>query len=115
MTEVKFHTKPTQINREDPIKIIDNGFYKAWVYPLSNGYCVGFEVMSNGMSRASSIQLLSADTIEWLYHTTMDIHTRQDLVNFVKEWDKMTVFDIVDLQESILKMDLYNTQSLHTL
>ena len=36
----------------------------------------------------------------------VDIHTKQDLVDFVKTYNKMTVFDIVNFHEEYLKIDL---------
>nr|DAN20873.1 MAG TPA: hypothetical protein [Caudoviricetes sp.] len=115
MTEVKFHTKPTQINREDPIKIIDNGFYTAWAYPLSNGYCIGFKVFDNYMSEAALIKLEAPDKIHWYYPTTVDIHTRQDLVDFVKTWNDMRANDIVEIIKQIQRKHLEPSQSLHAL
>ena len=107
MTEVKFHTKPTQINRDDPIKIVDNEIFTVWAYPLSNGYCAGFIVRDNGMAEAALIKLESPNIIHWLEPTRIDIHTRQDLVNFVKTYDGYTVYDIWDLQEKTLSQDLH--------
>lgn len=106
MTEVKFHTKPTQINREDPIKIIDNEIFTAWAYPLSNGYCAGFMVRDNGMAQAALIKFEEPNIINWLEITREDIHTRKDLVQFVKTYDGYTAYDIWEMQDKMLPDDL---------
>ena len=94
--EVKFHTKPTQINRENPILIIDNEYRKLWVYPLFNGYFAGFMVHENGMAECSivGINLYGTYGAHWFNHLSIDVHTRQDLVNFVKTHDKWTKEEI---------------------
>ena len=110
MTEVKFHTKPTQINRQDPLPVFDNFGVKAWLYPLSNGYFVLFRVV-NGVSNAGVVYVEDHYVIDFLQETVTDIHTRQDLVDYVKTWDKMTVFDIVQIQEDLLKISLEKASS----
>lgn len=97
MTEVKFHTKPTQIDRQDPILIIDNEYRKLWVYPLTNGFYSGFMVHENGMAECSivGINLNGKYGAHWFNQWSIDVHTRQDLVNFVKTHDKWTEEEIV--------------------
>lgn len=90
MSEVKFHTKPTQINRQNPILVIDNTLYKLWLYPLSSGYFAGFMVRANGMAEAAIIAVAYPGGVHWIGKTSIDIHTRQDLVNFVKTRDQYT-------------------------
>ena len=109
--EVKFHTKPTQ----NPIKIMDTDYYITWAYPLSNGYCIGFKVFDNYMSEAALIKLEAPDKIHWFYPTTIDIHTRQDLVDFVKSWDNMSINNILEILKQIQKRQLELSQELHTL
>lgn len=90
MTEVKFHTKPTQINREDPILVMDDDFRKLWLYPLNSGYFAGFMVHANGMSEVAIVVVAYPGGIHWLDKTSVDTHTRQDLVKFVKDHDSYT-------------------------
>ena len=97
MTEVKFHTKPTQINRENPILIIDNEYRKLWVYPLTNGFNAGFMVHENGMAECSIVEINLYGTygVHWFNHLSIDVHTRQDLVNFVKTHDECSGSEIL--------------------
>ena len=99
MSEVKFHTKPTQVNRKNPILIYKyTTRAKIWAYPLDNGYIALFMVHYNTMSTAVLGYLDDSDYVYTLDFTKIDIHTRQDLVDFVKNYNEMTVFDIVKLQ-----------------
>lgn len=100
--EVKFHTKPTQINRENPILIIENEYYKVWVYPLNNGYFAGFMVHSNGMSEAAIVEIELSGVIHWVSPTSIDVHTRQDLVKFVKEHDSYTEEMLFNIYEDMV-------------
>lgn len=113
MTEVKFHTKPTQINRQDPVKIFEFLGTTAWLYYLpKNGYYVLFKA-GNGASTAELAGFNREDLLSTLPNSKTEINTRKDLVDYVKTWGNLTVFDIVKIQEDILKNEL--AQSLHTL
>nr|DAM95174.1 MAG TPA: hypothetical protein [Caudoviricetes sp.] len=110
--EVKFHTKPTQVNRKNPILIVDRlPIVQIWMYELKNGYFVLFAVYNDVRSEASIVDLDENGHVYYLEGTHTDIYTRQDLVDYVKTWDKMTVFDIVKLQEDILKISLANASA----
>lgn len=103
--EVKFHTKPTQVNRKNPILVIDcYPIVRRWMYELDNGYFILFSVFDNTRSEAvvSASPEFSGE-VYYLDYTMVDIHTKQDLVDFVKTYNKMTVFDIVNLHEEYLK------------
>ena len=97
MSEVKFHTKPTQIDRQNPILIIDDIFRKLWVYPLTSGYYAGFMVWLNGMAECSivGINLDGTYGAHWFDQYSIDVHTRQDLVNFVKTHNEWTEKEII--------------------
>ena len=116
MSEVKFHTKPTQINRQNPIKVLDVGGIICWLYYLpKNGYYVLFKV-ANSVSTASLAGFDENDDFNTLSNSETEIHTRTDLVNYFNSWNDLTKFDIVKIQEDILKMELEKmTQDLHTL
>lgn len=103
--EVKFHTKPTQVNRKNPILVIDcYPIVRRWMYELDNGYFILFSVFDNTRSEAVvSATPENSGEVYYLDYTMVDIHTKQDLVDFVKTYNKMTVFDIVNLHEEYLK------------
>jgi hypothetical protein len=103
--KVKFHTKPTQVNRKNPILVIDcYPIVRRWMYELDNGYFILFSVFDNTRSEAvvSASPEFSGE-VYYLDYTMVDIHTKQDLVDFVKTYNKMTVFDIVNFHEEYLK------------
>nr|DAX38224.1 MAG TPA: hypothetical protein [Caudoviricetes sp.] len=97
--EVKFHTKPTQVNRKNPILVIDcYPVVRRWMYELDNGYFVLFSVYDDSRSEAVVADYtFDYDAVYYLDHTMVDIHTKQDLVDFVKEYNKHSNFDMVDI------------------
>ena len=95
MSEVKFHTKPTQVNRKNPILIVDRlPVVQTWMYELDNGYFVLFAVYDGHRSEANLAAFDDNGHVYYLDFTKIDIHTRQDLVEFVKNYNKMTTLDI---------------------
>ena len=113
--EVKFHNKPTQIDRQNPIKVLEVGGVIYWLYYLpKNGYYVLFKV-ANSVSTASLACFDENDGFNTLSISETEIYTRQDLVNYFNSWNNLTKFDIVKIQEDILIMELEKTQDLHTL
>lgn len=108
MSEVKFHTKPTQVNRKNPVLIINYpNIVKAWLYELNNGYNVIFRVFTETRSEAVIAYLdYYNDEICVLDFTKTDIHTKQELVDFVKNYNKMTTLDMLKLQQQVLKKEL---------
>lgn len=115
MSEVKFHTKPTQIDRQNPIKVLEAGGVFWWLYYLpKNGYYVLFKVI-NGVSTAVLAGFDENNEFGTLSNSETEIYTRKDLVNYFNSWNDLTKFDIVKIQEDILKMELEKSQDLHTL
>lgn len=113
MSNTKFHTKPTQINRQNPVKIYEMLGVIDWLYYLpKNGYYVLFKV-DNGISTATLAGFDKNDNFVTLLKSGVEIHTRKDLVDYVNTWGNLTVFDIVKVQEDILKIEL--AQELHVL
>lgn len=106
--ELKFHTKPTQVNRKNPVLILNYpNIVKAWLYELNNGYNVIFRVFTETRSEAVIAYLdYYNDEICVLDFTKMDIHTKQELVDFVKNYNKMTTLDMLKLQQQVLKKEL---------
>ena len=97
--KVKFHTKPTQVNRKNPILVIDcYPVVRRWMYELDNGYFVLFSVYDDSRSEAVVANYtFDYDSVYHLDHTMVDIHTKQDLVDFVTEYNKYSNFDMVDI------------------
>lgn len=89
MSEVKFHTKPTQINRQNPVKIFELLGTICWLYYLpKNGYYVLFKV-SNGIATATLAGFDKSDELSTLLKSEVDIYTRKDLVDYVNSWGKI--------------------------
>ena len=88
--KVKFHTKPTQVNRKNPILVIDcYPVVRRWMYELDNGYFVLFSVYDDSRSEAVLANYTSdGEAVYHLDHTIMDIHTKKDLVDFVSSYNK---------------------------
>lgn len=96
--KVKFHTKPTQVNRKNPILVLNYpNIVKAWLYELDNGYTVIFRVFDGTRSEAVVAKFNGYDDVHILDFTKIDIHTKQDLVEFVTEYNKYSNFDMVDI------------------
>lgn len=106
--KVKFHTKPTQVNRKNPILFLNYpNIVKAWLYELDNGYTAIFRVYDETRSEAVIAYLdYYNDEICVLDFTKTDIHTKQELVDFVKNYNKMTTLDMLKLQQQVLKKEL---------
>lgn len=97
--KVKFHTKPTQINRKNPVLVINcYPVVRRWMYELDNGYFILFSVFNNTRSEAVVAACPeNSGEVYHLDHTIVDIHTKQDLVDFVTEYNKYSNFDMVDI------------------
>lgn len=83
--EIKFHTRPTQINRQNPIVVKDGGLSKVYAYPIKGDFYVKF-VIAGGVAFAGLVktnQIPNAYNLDVLTHTVYDIHTKNDLVNYV--------------------------------
>ena len=99
MSEVKFHTKPTQVNRKNPVLVINcYPVVRRWMYELNNGYFVIFSVYDDSRSEAVVANCPeNSGEVYYLDHTMVDIHTKKDLVDFVTEYNKYSNFDMVDI------------------
>lgn len=97
--EVKFHTKPTQVNRKNPVLVINcYPVVRRWMYELNNGYFVIFSVYDDSRSEAVVANCPeNSGEVYYLDHTMVDIHTKKDLVDFVTEYNKYSNFDMVDI------------------
>lgn len=94
--EIKFHAKPTQINRQNPIAVKDAGLSKIYAYPIKGDFYVKF-VVAGGVSFAG---LAKTDEIPTPYNlnvspiTVYDIHTKMDLVHYVMGYRSISLSDI---------------------
>lgn len=104
--EVKFHTKPTQVNRKNPKLILDHfPIIRKWIYELDNGYFVIFSVFDNNRSEAAVGGFDRCGNLYHLDYTLVDIHTKQDLVDLVSDYNKYTVLDMLKLEKEIKEFE----------
>ena len=101
--KVKFHTKPTQVNRKNPVLVIDcYPVVRRWMYELDNGYFILFSVYNN--TRSEAVVAACPENSGEVYHldyTMVDIHTKKDLVDFVTDYNKYSVLDMWKLEKEI--------------
>lgn len=94
--EIKFHTRPTQINRRNPIVVKEAGLSRIYVYPIKGDFYVKL-VVAGGVSFAG---LAKTDEIPTPYNldvspnTVHDIHTKMDLVDYVVGYRNTPIHDI---------------------
>lgn len=106
MSEVKFHTKPTQVNRKNPKLILDHfPIVRKWIYDLDNGYFVIFSVFDNDRSEAAVGCFDRCGNLYHLDYTLVDIRTKQDLVDLVSDYNKYTVLDIFKLEKEMKEFE----------
>lgn len=104
--EVKFHTKPTQVNRKNPKLVLDHfPIVRKWIYELDNGYFVIFSVFDNNRSEAAVGGFDRYGNLYHLDYTLVDIHTKQDLVDLVSDYNKYTVLDMFKLEKEIKEFE----------
>lgn len=104
--EVKFHTKPTQVNRKNPKLVLDHfPIVRKWIYELDNGYFVIFSVFDNNRSEAAVGGFDRCGNLYHLDYTMVDIHTKQDLVDFVTDYNKYTVLDMFKLEKEMKEFE----------
>ncbi len=105
--KVKFHTKPTQVNRKNPVLVIDcYPVVRRWMYELDNGYFILFSVYDN--TRSEAVVANYSSNYEAVYHldyTMVDINTKQDLVDFVTDYNKYSVLDMWKLEKEIKEFE----------
>ena len=105
--KVKFHTKPTQVNRKNPVLVIDcYPVVCRWMYELDNGYFILFSVYDD--NRSEAVVANYSSNYEAVYHldyTMVDIYTKQDLVDFVTDYNKYSVLDMWKLEKEIKEFE----------
>lgn len=104
--EVKFHTKPTQVNRKNPKLVLDHfPIVRKWIYELDNGDFVIFSVFDNNRSEAAVGGFDRCGNLYHLDYTLVDIHTKQDLVDLVSDYNKYTVLDMLKLEKEMKEFE----------
>lgn len=90
--EIKFHTRPTQINRQNPIAVKDAGLSKIYAYPIKGDFYVKFVVIGSVAKAflAECKGALTAGDLNVATHTAFDIHTKNNLVEFVTSYSKLS-------------------------
>lgn len=93
--EIKFHTRPTQINRQNPICIKHDYLLKVYMYPLKGDFYVKFAVVGGtafaGLVRTDDPMNISTIMPEWTIH---DIHSKQELINYITGYRNIRLSDI---------------------
>lgn len=90
--EIKFHTKPTQINRQNPIFVKDTDSIKVYAYPLKGDFYAKFVVIGSVAKAflAECKGALTTGDLNVATHTAFDIHTKNNLVEFVTSYSKLS-------------------------
>nr|DAD73364.1 MAG TPA: hypothetical protein [Siphoviridae sp. ctKm44]DAE09885.1 MAG TPA: hypothetical protein [Siphoviridae sp. ctJdE31] len=93
--EIKFHTKPTQINRKNPIVIKQDYLLKVYMYPLKGDFYVRFAVVGStafaGLVKTDDPTNISAIMPERTIH---DIYTKMDLTHYIIGYLNIPLRDI---------------------
>lgn len=93
--EIKFHHRPTQINRQNPIVVKKDYLLKVYMYPLKDDFYVRF-VVAGGTSFAGLVKTddpmnISAIMPEW---TIYDIHSKRELINYITGYRNIRLSEI---------------------
>ena len=93
--EIKFHHRPTQINRKNPIVVKNEGFLHVYNYRLKGDFYVRFAVVGGtsfaGLVKTDDPTNISAIMCE---HTMCDIYSKKDLVNYVTDYGNMDLLHL---------------------
>lgn len=93
--EIKFHHRPTQINRQNPIVVKKDYLLKVYMYPLKGNFYVRFAVVGGtafaGLVKTDDPMNISAIMPEW---TIYDIHSKQELINYIMGYRNIRLSDI---------------------
>lgn len=89
--EIKFHTRPTQINRQNPIVVKYTGLSNIYMYHLKEDFYIRF-VTVGGTSIAGLVKTEDPNNIIDMMHeyTICDIHSKKELVNYVTDYSNMS-------------------------
>ena len=76
------------------------------MYELDNGYFILFSVYDD--TRSEAVVANFSEHFHAVYHldyTMVDIHTKQDLVDFVTDYNKYTVLDMFKLEKEMKEFE----------
>lgn len=101
--EIKFHTKPTQINRQNPIVVKKDYLLKVYMYPLKGDFYVKFAVVG-GTAFAGLVKTDDPMNIATIMPdaTMHDIHRKKDLINLVTGYRNIWLSDIESIYNSAI-------------
>lgn len=97
--EIKFHTRPTQINRKNPIFVKDTDSIKVYAYPLKGDFYAKFVVIGS-VAKAFLAECkgeLTTGDLNVATNTAYDIHTKNNLVEFVTSYSKLSTNVLNDI------------------
>lgn len=81
---IKYHTKPTQIDRKDPHHRIHDKYRDQWIYGINDKYFVSFVVLDLGIGPKESECALCSYDNRVADATVNKMFTKNDLVTYVK-------------------------------
>lgn len=85
--EIKFHTRPTQIDRKNPIVVRKSGLAGVYMYHLKGDFYARFCTAGS----TSMIGLVKTDdpmdlSVRFGDYTTQDVNSKNDLIDYVKSY-----------------------------
>lgn len=83
---IKYHTKPTQIDRKDPHHRIHDKYRDQWIYGINDKYFVSFVVLDLGIGPKESECALCSYDNRVADATVNKMFTKNDLVTYVKHF-----------------------------
>lgn len=93
--EIKFHSRPTQINRKNPVVVTDEYLLKVYMYPLKGDFYVRFVVVGStsfvGLVKTDDPMNVCAIAPE---HTIHDVYNKMDLIHYIIGYLNIPLRDI---------------------
>lgn len=83
---IKYHTRPTQIDRKDPHHRIHDKYRDQWIYEINDKYFVSFVVLDLGIGPKESECALCSYDNRVADATVNKMFTKNDLVTYVKHF-----------------------------
>lgn len=94
---IKYHTKPTQIDRKDPHHRIHDKYRDQWIYGINDKYFVSFVVLDLGIGPKESECALCSYDNRVADATVNKMFTKNDLVTYVKHFRGLPENQLEDL------------------
>lgn len=83
---IRYHTRPTQIDRKDPHHRIHDKYHDQWIYGIDDKYFVSFVVLDLGIGPKESECALCSYDNRVADATVNKMFTKNDLVTYVKHF-----------------------------